>query len=128
MANVKEERVVLQSYINQYCTWKRYVRNVRLIQRSCPQEVREKIRRYDIFSYLGAKQIDLVVYGNPTQIVEAKVRLDSKAIGQVLTYQILFEKERPEHAGRTELVIACRHIDPDLLPVCDFYGIRVVQV
>jgi len=73
------------------------------------------------------KSIDAVCYTeDEVWILEGKNRLDYKALGEVLTYACLFERQYPERKIRMGIV--CGAIDEEILEVCRKYGVTVFEV
>lgn len=70
------------------------------------------------------KSIDLVIENDEEiWILEAKTRLNYEAIGEVVTYSILYEDERSEKRIRKGIV--CGALDRELLYACNRLGITV---
>ena len=58
-------------------------------------------------------------------IIEGKRELNYEAIGQVLTYAVLFEQDHPS-LGEIRMGIACKKVDRDkFIGVCKRYKIEV---
>ena len=69
------------------------------------------------------KRIDAVAYraGRPT-IIEVKYRAGASAVGQLLTYRPLYEREYPEQ-GAPRLMLLTNSLQTDILPVLEQQGI-----
>lgn len=73
------------------------------------------------------KSIDLVCKSHQeTWILEAKVKLNYEALGEVLTYGVLYTPEHPEE--QTKLGIICVGLDEDILESCKALRVAVFQI
>lgn len=71
------------------------------------------------------KRIDLVCQaGTSTTLVEAKMRLEPSAIGQLLTYRLLWMEDNPD-AGDPALILIGRYTDGDTVRSAQAHGINV---
>lgn len=72
------------------------------------------------------KRIDLICYaGTAPTLVEAKMRIEPAAIGQLLTYRLLWLEDNPdEHDPR--LVLIGRYTDQDTIRSAQAHGIDVL--
>lgn len=62
---------------------------------------------------LSRKRADIIaVAGDVTTIIEVKIRASLGAIGQLLGYKALYEREHPD-IGSARLSILARRVDPD---------------
>ncbi len=77
---------------------------------------------------LSEKRIDVVgrMRGKAV-IIEVKPSAMLSAVGQLISYQILYEERYPE-AGRTELMIVTDRIGPDLEHLCKKFRISIAVV
>lgn len=73
------------------------------------------------------KAIDLLIE-SPQEIwiIEAKIRLNTEALGQVLLYGDLYEEERDHRP--VKLAIVCRQLEAEVLRSCHKRGITIFQV
>lgn len=75
---------------------------------------------------LTRKRIDAVGYVNSyADLYEVKVRASSSALGQLLTYKILFGKSYPNYVVR-QLYIICNTISDEDRAIAIAYGINVI--
>ena len=77
---------------------------------------------------LSTKRVDAIVE-TPLEfiLVEVKERGALSAIGQLLGYLVLFNKQyRPQK--RVRLALVCAHIAPDMEPILEEYGIETYLV
>lgn len=73
------------------------------------------------------KSIDLVCKNaQETWLLEAKVTLNYEALGEVLTYSVLYAAEHPGEQLR--LGIVCAALDEDILDACKAHHVTVFQV
>jgi hypothetical protein len=80
------------------------------------------------YKELTQKKIDiLAMRGIVAYIFEVHVRAEARSLGQLLTYEHLLTKQRPE-LGQVELCLVCRRIGPDDLSVFAKQGVRVWQI
>lgn len=74
---------------------------------------------------LTQKRIDVVaMQGTVVWIIEVKVQAGLSALGQLMGYKTLYEREHPE-LGSVRLVLVTDNILPDDLHVMEVHGIRV---
>ncbi len=72
------------------------------------------------------KRIDLLyIEEDVFWIIEAKEKLNHKAIGQVISYKALFDKEKKDYSRDVKLGIVCFETDSDLVKVCRDKNIEV---
>jgi len=85
-------------------------------------------RRRGFLSPSAVSFIDFLVSiksgGNRFWIIEGKEELNYEAIGQVLTYTVLFEQDHPS-LGEIRMGIACKSVDDKFMDVCKKYKIEV---
>lgn len=77
---------------------------------------------------LSTKRVDAIVE-TPLEfvIVEVKERGAMSAVGQLLGYLVLFNRQyRPQK--RVRLALVCAHIAPDMGPILQEYGIETFLV
>lgn len=75
---------------------------------------------------LSEKRIDVVGHrGRTVWIIEVKPAAMLSAVGQLVSYQILYEERFPE-AGPTRLMIVTDRIGPDLENICRRFEITTV--
>lgn len=73
------------------------------------------------------KSVDLVCKsGKETWILEGKRRLNYEALGEVLTYAVLYGEDH--HGVAVKKGIVCGPLDDELLKACKFYEVTVFQV
>lgn len=73
------------------------------------------------------KSIDLVCKNaQETWLLEAKVKLNYEAIGEALTYGVLYAAEHPSE--RVKLGIVCAALDEDIIDTCKAHHVAVFQV
>lgn len=75
------------------------------------------------------KRIDaLLSDGRTATIIEVKYRATPLVVGQIICYQILWQRDNPSHATPT-LIILCAYTDADTRYCCNKLGIalQVVQ-
>lgn len=73
-----------------------------------------------------SRKIDLVIQTETeTWILEVKIRLNPKAIGQVMSYRELYKLTFPEDKRRLRLGIVCEVDDPLIRRVAEAEGIKI---
>jgi len=71
------------------------------------------------------KRIDLVcLAGSAVTLVEAKVRVEPSALGQILTYRQLWMQDNPD-AQEPRLVVIGRYSDTDTIDALGAHGVDV---
>lgn len=116
--------------------WKREVpcgvqKPPKMLKRENFDEYAEKVAKA-----LLAKRIDAVCETkDETWIIEVKRRLNPSALGQVLVYQVLWEKdheippeEKEEKLQKLRLGILCRYSDKLVEIACEKYGVKVFLI
>jgi hypothetical protein len=74
------------------------------------------------------KRIDCVGWReDETWVFEVEDRAGTKALGQLLTYGVLFPKSNPD-TGYLELAIVCRYVGADMLEALDQSNVLLYQV
>lgn len=87
-----------------------------------PQEIKTMARA------LWEKRIDVIgVKGNETFIIEVKPSAMLSAIGQVLSYEVLYRDRYKDVAAPKKMIVTDR-AGPDLLRLCREYNIDAVVV
>jgi hypothetical protein len=83
----------------------------------------EEQRRNAILN--SQKRIDALAYrGGRVTIIEVKDRATFAAVGQIVAYNVLWQREFPT-VGIEQLVIVCNRADPDTIDAAQKIGIRV---
>jgi hypothetical protein len=81
------------------------------------------VQRSTAFS--SKKKIDILAWqGSTPTIIEVKERVTPAALGQVLTYRQLFQKEHPD-ASEPRLVVVGRYSDEETLATLAVHGVDV---
>lgn len=127
MANIKQEAEMVKKFKRDHlynCTiLENYSVGIDLI----PENIKGLYDLYGDAKYLGTKKIDLILIDEERTIIEVKERLNMESIGQVLSYQILYELQCPQHKGKTKPGILCKWLDPILMPVVKEFNIKIFQ-
>ena len=77
-------------------------------------------------TYSTQKRIDVLAWqGSQPTIIEVKERVTPAALGQILTYRVLFLEELPD-APEPRLVVIGRYSDPDTIKGLNAHGVDVL--
>ena len=91
-----------------------------------PPDVPEWVR--NMAWALSTKRVDAVVH-TPTAVVlvEVKARASLSAVGQLLSYEVLYRQQFHPTKAMRRLIVA-ESIAPDMAPVLQTYGIELALV
>lgn len=79
-------------------------------------------------SRLYKRRIDVVGYiADQRDVIELKPRAGMSAIGQVLGYKHLLERDEP-FTGTTKAVIVTDHVDADVAEYASTHGVAIIVV
>lgn len=75
-------------------------------------------------------RIDCVCWGRDgfVYLIEAKKKLDLKALGQLLGYRHLFSKEYKVSNSIIKLVAVCLEFEERIKEIFEHYGIKVIKL
>jgi hypothetical protein len=105
-----------------------YTYDVHLRVRDPPQKLSLTENERLLWRQMTAKRIDTVIETHDRiYVCEVKDRNRPSAIGQALTYKILYEEQYHPTKPVTPAIIT-QYNDPDMQHVCDKLGIRVWEV
>lgn len=91
-----------------------------------PDDFDPKLRSLAVF--LTQKRLDVLgVNGRDVTIIELKPYAGTTALGQLLTYQVLFYHQYPR-LSVPQLMIITDMVQPDMAVVCKHHKIKVVEV
>jgi len=78
--------------------------------------------------YAVSKRVDvLAVKGRMKFLIEVTTRAAVRSVGQVITYLFLYKTITGER-DNVKGMIVCNYTDKDILEVCKYHGIEVVQL
>lgn len=83
---------------------------------------------FAMWELLSKKRVDVILrWPGVVAIVEVKPHASFAALGQVLGYGYLWQKDNPK-GGKPYLVVACETCDADLRPVFAHFGVQVWEL
>ena len=120
--------VIWERYLDKYAQgWDSFEYDVRVGEGQQPNPEHPKNIQLMAVA-LTEKRIDVIGWiRGKVVIIEVKPSAMLSAVGQLISYQILYEERYPE-AGRTELMIVTDRIGPDLEHLCKKLRISIAVV
>lgn len=119
---------IWERFLDSYATeWDSFEYDVRVGESITPPgDLTEELKYMAVA--LTQKRIDVVGHrGRDTWIIEVKPSAMLSAIGQLLSYQVLYEEKYPEK-GPVKMMLITDRAGPDLLNLCKKFGIVPVMV
>jgi len=90
------------------------------------EELKDPLKR--MWLYNNSKRIDAVIkLPDEVMIIEVSTTPGLRAIGQLLTYVVLWQRDDPWQLIEKPYLI-CEHMDKDLITSASMYGISVIVV
>lgn len=119
------EEKIMEEYHRKNLFPAKWSYDVHLRVRDSPLPLGGTEAEQQIWNQMTAKRIDAVAETvGRIFVIEVKDRLRPSAVGQALTYKILYEEQHKPTKPVTATILT-RYTDPDMLHVCEVYDIEV---